>query len=482
MLAGTGGGSWGGSISLGTKLLGNLGSALVGRIAGALIGVITFSVLARSIGADGLGHYRTVLTMLLFTGVLFDFGLYSITLREISRESGDEPRILGNAAALRIFATICAVLFLLLVLLMTDYDATVRYGVLIAGAGWIGYQLNDVLRAVFQLKLAKHRGAIAETVGALVALLLVTRLAALDAGTAAMLGATAVGFICTAGLAWYYADRLVSLRLKVELPVWRALIVAGLPVAGSVLLLNVQLRIDVLLLSIIHDAKQVGLYDAPLKLYELLFVIPYLFGGMMMPLFIRDRGDGSGSFGPRLSAAVSASIIISSLAFAVLFVHAESIVTLLAGEEFADSATPLRILAAAALFAGISAILRFAATALHQPGKMLHVDIIGVSAALLAHAILIPPYGIVGAALGKLCGDIVTSTAAIVMLRKQFTRAIFNSVLVAVAGGMALFVALSLADYTGLHWMMAITLCLPVIGGALLLVPHVRRDLSYLAA
>jgi O-antigen/teichoic acid export membrane protein len=445
--------------------------------------VITFGVLARSIGADGIGHYRTVLTMLLFTGVLFDFGLYSITLREISRKSGDEPRILGNAAALRICATICAVLFLLLVLFMTDYDDTVRYGVLIAGAGWVGYQLNDVLRAVFQLKLAKHRGAIAETVGALVALLLVTGLAARGAGTAAMLGATAVGFICTAGLAWYYADRLVSLRLKVELPVWRALIVAGLPVAGSVLLLNVQLRIDVLLLSIIHDARQVGLYDAPLKLYELLFVIPYLFGGMMMPLFMRDRGeDGSGSFGPRLSAAVSASVIISSLACAVLFVHAESVVTLLAGEEFADSAKPLRILAAAALFAGISAILRFAATALHQPGKMLRVDIIGVSAALVAHAILIPPYGIVGAALGKLCGDIVTSTAAIVMLRKQFTRAIFNSVLIAVAGGTALFVALTFANYTGLHWMMAITLCLPVISGALLLVPHVRRDLRYLAA
>ncbi len=93
---------------------------------------------------------------------------------------------------------------------MADYDPTIRAGVLIGGAGWIGYQLNDVLRAVFQLKLAKHRGAIAETVGALVALLLVTGLATLDAGTTAMLGATAVGFVCTAGIAWYYADRLLS--------------------------------------------------------------------------------------------------------------------------------------------------------------------------------------------------------------------------------------------------------------------------------
>lgn len=468
---------------MGKKLLANVGSALAGRLAGALIGVVTFGILARSIGADGLGQYRTVLTMLLFTGVVFDFGLYSITLREISRANGNEPRIMGNAAALRIAATIFAVLVLLLLLFVTDYDDEVRYGVLIAGTGWVGYQLNDVLRAVFQLKLAKHRGAVAETVGALVALVLIAVLATLEAGTTAMLGATAVGFACTAAIAWYYADRLLALRLKVELPIWRTLIVAGLPVAGSVLLLNIQLRADVLLLSLIHDAKQVGLYDAPLKLYELLFVIPYLFGGMMMPLFMRDRGeDGTGSIGARLTAAVSASVIISSLAFAVLFVHAESVVTLLAGEQFVDSATPLRILAAAALFAGISAILRFAATALHQPGKMLRVDVVGVSAALLAHAVLIPPYGIVGAAVGKLCGDIVTSTGALAMLRKQFTGTIFNSVLLAAGAGTALFVALSLADYNGMHWLLAIAICVPAVGVPLLWVPHVRQHLRHLAA
>lgn len=473
----------GGSIALGTKLLGNLGSALAGRVAGALIGVVTFGILARTIGADGLGDYRTVLTMLLFAGVVFDFGLYSITLREISRGDGEPHRVLGNAAAIRIVATVCAVLVLLLVLFVTDYDEDVRNGVMVAGAGWVGYQLNDVLRAVFQLKLAKHQGAIAETVGALVALALIGGLAVIGAGTTAMLGATAIGFICTASLASYYSNRLLPFRLRFDWLVWRALIVAGVPVAGSVLLLNVQLRADVLLLSTIRGAKEVGLYDAPLKLYELLFVIPYLFGGMMMPLFMRDRGiDGTGSFGPRLRAAVSASVIISSLAFAVVFVHAESVITLLAGPGFEASATPLRILAASAVFAGISAILRFAATALHVPEKMFRADVVGVSSALAMHLVLIPTYGLIGAALGKLCGDVVTAVGALVVLRRQFTPAILNSVLVAVAAGIGLFGALSIADHNGLPWPVAIAICLPVIGAGLCMVPHVRQELRCLAA
>jgi len=155
---------------------------------------------------------------------------------------------------------------------------------------------------------------------------------------------------------------------------------------------------------------------------------------------------------------------------------------LLAGAGFEASATPLRILAAAALFAGISAIMRFAATALHVPGKTLRVDVIGVSAALVAHAVLIPTYGIIGAAVGKLCGDVVTSVGALLVLRKQFTSAIFNSLLVAVAAGIALFGALSFADYNGLNWMIAIAVCLPTIGAVLFLVPHVRQELRCLAA
>lgn len=445
---------------------------------------MTFGILARAIGADGLGDYRTVLTMLLFAGVVFDFGLYSITLREISRADGDDShRILGNAATIRIVATICAVLVLLLVLGLTNYDKDVRNGVLVAGAGWVGYQLNDVLRAVFQLKLAKLQGAIAETVGALVALVLVAGLAAIGAGTTAMLGATAIGLICTALLASYYANRLLSFRLRFDWPVWRALLVAGIPVAGSVLLLNVQLRADVLLLSTIRGARAVGLYDAPLKLYELLFVIPYLFGGMMMPLFMRDRGlDGSGSLGPRLRATISASVILSSLAFAVVFVHAESVIALLAGNGFAASAMPLRILAASALFAGISAILRFAATALHVPEKMFRVDVVGVSSAIGMHLLLIPTYGIIGAAVGKLCGDVVTAIGALLMLRKQFTIAIFNSIVVAAAAGIGLFEALYIADVNGMPWPIAIAICFPVISAGLYLVPHVRQELRCLAA
>src|SRR6185312_13668271 len=96
--------------SLWFAILHNFGSAIGAKVAGLLIGIVTYGVLARTLGTEGLGRYRTVLTLLLFAGVMLDFGLYSITLRDISQPQADERRILGNAAALRIAATSCAIL------------------------------------------------------------------------------------------------------------------------------------------------------------------------------------------------------------------------------------------------------------------------------------------------------------------------------------------------------------------------------------
>src|SRR6185312_8094220 len=83
----------------------NVGSAIGAKVAGLLLGIVAYGLLARTVGTAGLGGYRTVLTLLLFAGVMFDFGLYSITLRDISQPQADKQRILGNAVALRIAAT-----------------------------------------------------------------------------------------------------------------------------------------------------------------------------------------------------------------------------------------------------------------------------------------------------------------------------------------------------------------------------------------
>jgi O-antigen/teichoic acid export membrane protein len=455
----------------------SIGSALGSRIGSTLVGVVTFGILARSLGSDGLGTYRTTLTLLLFAGVSVDLGLYSITLRDISQPGADKGRTLGNAVALRVLATAAATGLLALALACWGTASASWSGVAIAAIGWVAYQTNELLRAVFQYRMRQSLAALAEMAGAVVTLVLVSLLARWHAGVNWMLAASATGFCCMGSLAWVFAKRLVPFQPRIDSTQWRRLALAGLPLAASTILLTVHLRIDVLFLSFLRPVAEVGLYDPPLKIYELLSTLPYLFGGLLLPLFVRDLSV-MGSIARRLSAAAGVTILFASVAFVVLFQCAEPVLGLLAGDAFVSSATPLRILAASAAFAGLTAVFRFAAVALDQQARVLRADIFGVSIAIVCHIVLIPKHGLVGAAIGKLVGDVATLIPVVLILRRHLNRGVAISVGVAAILGGALLELLDRASVAGVHWLVAVVICVAVTTGVVLLIPAVRRRLA----
>jgi O-antigen/teichoic acid export membrane protein len=130
----------------------------------------------------------------------------------------------------------------------------------------------------------------------------------------------------------------------------------------------------------------------------------------------------------------------------------------------------------------VTGTLRFAAVAIDEQRRILRADIIGVCAAVAAHAILIPRYGIIGAAFGKVCGDVVTSVSAAIIMRKVLSRSTLVMVTVAAAAAACLIAAVSFAVDIDVPWFVASGVAAPVILGAILLVPRVRQMLAPLAA
>ncbi len=469
-------------MAVGGKLLSNSLAAVGSRLGSTLLGVATFAILARTVGAEGLGQYRTVLTLLLFAGTLVDCGLYANTLRSLSRPDADRQRILSTVVGLRLTASVLGVGTLAGVVFLLEHDPVIRLGVFVAGVGWIGFQLFDIMRALFQQQHAQHLNAIAETSGALLTFIGVMVFAAMGGGVDAMLAASSAGLLCTGIVAWILALRLVPFRPVVDGAAWRELLVTGLPFAGSALLMTLHFRVDIVLLSLLREPLDVGLYDAPAKLYELVFMAPYLFGGLLMTLFEQDLAKPRGSLAPRLQGAFGVTLLFGVLSFAMFLVHAEPILVLLGGKAFIASALPLRVLAAAAMLAGISAVLRYAASALHLQGRMLQVDLASLAVAIALHVVLIPRYGALGAAIGRLAGDAVRASMTVMLLRRELGRTGLETALLAFGAGTLLAALLWFAERIGLNWMVDIALCGALVLAALWAAPLVRRLLGNLSA
>lgn len=466
-------------MSSGGALLRNVLSSIGGRLAATVLGVATFAILARAVGPHGLGQYRTVLTMVLFAGALFEFGLYPVLLQGLAR--GGDGTYVGQVVGLRLASSAAGVLLLGLLVQWLEPDPLVRLGVFVAGTGWIGQQLNEVLRALFQQRLARYASAIAETLGAAVTFSLVLAFGILGGGTDAMLLATALGMLATGAVAWRLALRRVRFRPLFDAVAWRRLLKAGLPFAGSALLLAVHFRIDVLLLSLWRPSIDVGLYDAPAKLYELVFMVPYLLGGALMPLFARDLEPPGGTLAPRLHAAAGVVLLYGLMVQALFLVHASHITALLGGPQFHASGPALRVLGAAAMLAGLCAVLRHAATAAARERAMVRVNLASVAAAVLLHCVLIPRWGILGAASGKLGGDAVRTLLTLWLLRDHVGFPAASGVLRALLPAAGFGGALWLLDLLGIHWLLAVAACSLLAGGACLALPSIRRGVVALS-
>jgi len=393
---------------LGVRLAGNMAAAVAGKGAATLFGFLTFVVLARELGAAGLGDYRVVLTLVTFVALLGDFGLYAVTLREMARRPERRARILGSALACRLVLTALPLVAAVLVAWAVGAPPIYRHGLALAGTGWIAYQGSQFLIGIFQERLHQEYAALAEAAATATSLAAVLGLAALGAGPVGMLGGTALGFGAGFGVSLLLARRVVPFQLRFDPSHWRTLMWTGLPMAGSMALLLVHVRGDVLLLALFRTSTEVGIYDIGIKLYEVATALAYLFGGLLMPLLTRDLeedGGKAGRFARRLGGALAAVAAAVTAGAVLLVFFAEPAAVLVGGEEFRPAAAPLRILALAIAAAAPGFVLRFAALADGREAAMLRVDAVAVGVGLAVHLALIPGWSYTGAATGKLVTD-----------------------------------------------------------------------------
>ena len=76
----------------------------------AALSIVVLKIISGYLGTSGYGDYTTVYQFLAFFGIIADFGIYTITVKEMSRNEEKIPIILGNVMGLRTFLAIVAML------------------------------------------------------------------------------------------------------------------------------------------------------------------------------------------------------------------------------------------------------------------------------------------------------------------------------------------------------------------------------------
>ncbi len=369
----------------------------------------------RILSPAGEGSYTFAISFYVIFEILVRFGLGTLLTRDVAQDRSQARGYLANVTVLRVVLWVLSLPLLAFVMFlfgrwgsMTAAEAT---AIGLFSLALLFASLGDGVNAVFNAYEQMEIPAVVASG---------TALAKVTLGTLVLLPPFEWGFVGLAGVSvvmnlvqavWLYW--LMRRKLPVE-PATRTDLDRGLqrkmlglstPLMLNHMLAHIFFRIDVWIIMPLAGAAAVGYYGAAYKYIDGLNVIPSYFTLAIFPLMARyaraDQGEGKPSALLRSYILALRFLFMLSLPLAILVTFtATPLIRLLGGSEYLpQSALALQILIWSIPIGFTNSITQYVLIAVNQQRYLTRAFVMGVVFNIVANLILVPRFGINGAAI-----------------------------------------------------------------------------------
>lgn len=277
------------------KILSNTVWQVFGKIAIALLGVVTVKLITNYLSTGQYGDYTIIYEYIAFFGIAADFGLFTIAVREMSKDGRQTDKIVGNVLSLRTFLSVlvlsaaCVIAFFI-----PKYRGTpVPVGVIIGSVTTALILMNGAIASVLQTRLRMERATVALVVGKI---LIVGYLFATifflfpnkpDSGFFHLIFAGVIGNGVMLTLTYFLTRPFVEIRFRFDFDYWRKVLFASLPYGLALVLSTIYFRIDSILLYFMRSSHEVGIYGVPIRIMEMVTVLSLYFMNSVLPVLTK---------------------------------------------------------------------------------------------------------------------------------------------------------------------------------------------------
>ncbi|WP_331042451.1 lipopolysaccharide biosynthesis protein [Sphingomonas sp.] len=232
-------------------------------------------------------------------------------------------------------------------------------------------------------------------------------------GVKGVLVASVAGSAAGAAYALWLLHRDTPLRLGFDRGLAAALQSKGVSYAAAMVVLLLNYRIMILLLTRLGSLREVGLYAQAIVIAELIWEVPSVLGSLVLSRGVNAQDERA--FSAKLLALTRFSFLASLLIAGGLAIVAKYLFPLLYGARFADSAEICLL-----LLPGIAAFIVFKLlnTDLAGRGKPWAAMVVMIPVLVLNVALglwLIPRSGAAGAAIASSLGYVVATVGYVVL-------------------------------------------------------------------
>ncbi len=379
------------------------------------------------VGAGEYGLFYSLFNFSLLLNIILDFGITNFNNREISRHSQLLPRYFPNIVIIKFLLAIAYGLICLIVSLALGYDSRQLYllsflvlnqflasFVLYLRSNLSGLQLfkTDSLISVLDRSLMI----------AICSLLIWGNFYNIHFSIELFIYAQTLSYSITLAITYVILQtRIESAKYKFDKVFALTIIKQSVPFALLILLMSLYSRIDsVMLERILPDGKvESGIYAQAFRIIDAANMLPFLFAGLLLPMFSRMIKNQE-PIQPLVGFAFVLLFIPTFAIASACITYRTELMQLLYHQHTSESSVLLGILMLSFLMISINYIFGTLLTANGSIKQLNYISLLGVFISLTINLILIPYYKSIGAAIANLATQVVVSSIQVVLAYKYF--------------------------------------------------------------
>lgn len=385
------------------KYFANTSWLIFERVLRILITFIVTIFVVRYLGPKNFGLLSYVLSFFMLFSAIGILGLESIAVRELVKFPNKSDELVGTVFFLRVFGAFILILLIIFTLLIIKEVTSVSILILIAASSSIFHAFSAIeyyFRAKVQAKYNAYALFLSVVLAAVLKIVFILVKAPLIFFVFAF---TAELIFLAFGLIWAYKfNGLKLLQWKFSKALSVTLLKDSWPLILAGISITIYMKIDQIMIKFMINEEAVGYYALAVRLCEAWYFIPVAITSSIFPAIINAKKVSEEFYNNRMQKLYD---ILAWMAIAIALpvsVFSFFIIKLLFGNNFLQAAPVLTIYiwASVAVFLGVASgqyliIENFTKLSLGR-------SIIGMVVNVLLNLILIPEYGIIGAAYATL--------------------------------------------------------------------------------
>lgn len=372
------------------------GEQVLRILAGLFVGIYV----ARYLGPEQFGVYSYAAAFVALFGAIAKLGLDGIVVRDLVSHPDQRDMYLGTAFWLKQIGALLTLATLTIAVQFTSHDATTSLYIFIIASGLI-FQSFEVVDFYFQSKVLSKYVSAAKLIQLALSSILKLCFIFIHAD---LFWFVLVSLIDQVSLALslvfaYWRQKLGSFFGRFDLGTAKVMLRNSWPLILSGIAIMLYMRIDQIMIREMLGEREVGLYSAAVRLSEAWYFVPVIIATSLFPAIVNARKTNQELYNKRLQRLYSVLVYFSvGVALPVTFM-AESIVVALYGTQYQGAATVLSIHIWAGLFVSMGVVNGQWFLAENLQNLATRNTLTGAVTNVVLNYILIPLYGVTGAAL-----------------------------------------------------------------------------------